>query len=42
MEDYGFSMVFIKPFEELYNELIEGKNLMDLSDKEFDFLTIVF
>jgi hypothetical protein len=36
MEDYGFSMVFIKPFEELYNELMEGKNLMDLSDKELE------
>jgi len=36
MEDYGFSMVFIKPFEELYNELMEGKNLMDLSTKELE------
>lgn len=34
MEEYGFSIVFIKPFEEMYNELIEGKNLMKLSDKE--------
>jgi len=36
MEEYGFSKVVIKPFEEFYNELIEGKNLMDLSDKELE------
>jgi hypothetical protein len=35
MEEYGFSMVFIKPFEELYNELIEGKNLMNQNEKDF-------
>ena len=34
MEEYGFSMVFIKPFEELYNEIIDGKNLMNQSEKE--------
>lgn len=36
MEEYGFSKVVLKPFEEFYNELIEGKNLMDLSDKELE------
>ena len=36
MEEYGFSKVVLKPFEEFYNELIEGKQLMDLSDKELE------
>jgi hypothetical protein len=36
MEEYGFSMVFIKPFEELYNEIIEGKNLMNQNKKDLD------
>jgi SAM-dependent methyltransferase len=36
MQDYGFSLVFIKPFEELYNELMEGKNKMDLSNRELE------
>lgn len=36
MEDYGFSLVFIKPFEDFYNELIEGKNIMNQPQKEFD------
>ena len=36
MEEYGFSMVFIKPFEELYNEIIEGKNLMNQDEKEIE------
>jgi hypothetical protein len=36
MEEYGFSKIVIKPFEEFYNELIEGKNLMDLTDKELE------
>ena len=36
MEEYGFSKVVLKPFEEFYNELIEGKNLMDLTDKELE------
>jgi len=36
MEQYGFSLVFIKPFEELYNELIEGKNLMNQSQKDIE------
>jgi len=34
MEEYGFSKVVLKPFEEFYNELIEGKNVMDLTDFE--------
>lgn len=36
MEDYGFSLVFIKPFEEFYNELIEGKNIMNQSEKDME------
>jgi SAM-dependent methyltransferase len=36
MEEYGFSKVLIKPFEDYYNELIDGKNLMDLTDKELE------
>jgi len=34
MEEYGFSKVIVKPFEEFYNELMENKNLMDLTDIE--------
>jgi mRNA (guanine-N7-)-methyltransferase len=34
MMEYGFSKIFVKPFEDFYNELMEGKNLMDLSDEE--------
>jgi len=36
MEEYGFSKVVVKPFEEFYNELMEGNNLMDLTDKELE------
>ena len=36
MKEYGFSKVVLKPFEEFYQELIEGKNLMDLTDKELE------
>jgi SAM-dependent methyltransferase len=36
MQEYGFSRVVLKPFEEFYQELMEGKNLMDLSDKELE------
>ena len=36
MEDYGFIKIFVKPFEEYYNELMEGKNLMNLSDKDLE------
>ena len=34
MQEYGFSKVFIKPFEDFYNELNEGKSLMDLTNSE--------
>jgi hypothetical protein len=34
MKEYGFSKVSLKPFEEFYNELIEGKNLMNLPEKD--------
>jgi hypothetical protein len=36
MKEYGFSKVVLKPFEEFYQELMEGKNLMDLTDKELE------
>ena len=36
MEEYGFSMVFIKPFEELYKEIIDGKNVMNQSQKDLE------
>ena len=34
MIEYGFSKIFIKPFEDFYNELIEEKNLMNLTNEE--------
>jgi len=34
MESYGFEKVLRKPFEEFYNELMEGKNVMNLSPEE--------
>lgn len=36
MEEYGFVKIFIKSFDEFYNELIEGKNLMNMSDSEME------
>jgi hypothetical protein len=36
MEEYGFSMVFIKPFEELYQEIIDGKNLMNQDQRDLE------
>ena len=36
MEEYGFTKIFIKPFEDFYNELIDGQNLMNLNDKDMD------
>jgi SAM-dependent methyltransferase len=36
MEEYGFSKISVKPFEDFYNELIEGKSIMDLTDKELE------
>ena len=35
MEEYGFSLVSRKPFEEYYNELIEEKNIGNYDPKEF-------
>jgi mRNA (guanine-N7-)-methyltransferase len=35
MMEYGFTKVFVKPFEEFYNELMEGKNVLDLNEKDF-------
>jgi mRNA (guanine-N7-)-methyltransferase len=34
MEEYGFSLVSRKPFEEYYNELIEEKNIASYDPKE--------
>lgn len=36
MEEYGFSKVVLKPFQEFYQELIDKKNLMDLTNKELE------
>ena len=36
MTDYGFEKVLRKPFEEFYNELMEGKNVMNLSPEELE------
>ena len=36
MKEYGFSKVYIKPFEEYYNELRDDKQIMDLSQKEIE------
>jgi SAM-dependent methyltransferase len=35
MKEYGFSKVSVKPFEEFYNELINGENLMKMPEKDF-------
>jgi len=35
MMEYGFSKVFVKPFEDFYNELIDGKNLLNMPEKDF-------
>ena len=34
MNEYGFEKVIQKPFEDFYNELMEGKNIMNLSEEE--------
>jgi SAM-dependent methyltransferase len=39
MEEYGFSKVFVKPFEEFYQELVEKKNILNLTTKEMDQYT---
>ena len=36
MKEYGFSKVSLKPFQEFHNELIEGKNIMDLPEKDLN------
>jgi SAM-dependent methyltransferase len=36
MEEYGFSKVAVKPFEEYHAELLLGKNMMDLTPKELE------
>ena len=36
MSEYGFSKVFIKPFSEFHQELMEHKNLMNLNDKKLE------
>ena len=36
MKEYGFSKVSLKPFQEFHNELIEGKNIMDLPQKDLN------
>ena len=36
MNEYGFSKIYIKPFENYYNELINSKESMDLSEKELN------
>lgn len=35
MQEYGFSLVMRKPFEEFYNEIIEEKNVANFDPKEF-------
>ena len=36
MQEYGFTKVFVKPFEDFYNELSSGQNLMDLTNAEIE------
>ena len=36
MNEYGFSKIVIKPFEDFHTELIEKKNLLDLTQKELE------
>jgi len=36
MAEYGFAKVMIKPFIEYHQELLDGKNLMDLSEKDLE------
>jgi hypothetical protein len=35
MAEYGFSKVFVKPFEDFHKELIDGKNILNMSEKDF-------
>ena len=34
MSEYGFEKILIKPFEDFYNELINGENKMNLDEEE--------
>ena len=34
MNEYGFEKILIKPFEDFYNELINGENKMNLDEQE--------
>ena len=36
MKEYGFKMVMIKPFEDFYNEIKEGKNIMKMDEKKLN------
>jgi len=36
MKEYGFKMIMIKPFEDFYNEIKEGKNIMKMDDKKLN------
>jgi hypothetical protein len=36
MEEYGFSKIMVKPFGEFHRELMDGENIMDLSEKELE------
>jgi SAM-dependent methyltransferase len=36
MDEYGFAKVIIKPMEEYHKELMEGKNLMNLPEKDLE------
>ena len=35
MAEYGFSKVFVKPFEDFHKELIDGKNILNMPEKDF-------
>ena len=39
MKEYGFEKILIKPFEDFYNELINGENKMNLSKEELEKMT---
>jgi len=35
MNEYGFTKVMVKPFEDFYNELIKEENILDMPEKDF-------
>ena len=35
MKEYGFELLLRKPFKDFYNELKEGKNLMNMNEQDF-------